>query len=228
MGDIYRDGTYLENYPLWHSEDSAWKAAQIIEMIERNSLNPATVCEVGCGAGEILNRLSDNYPEKEFHGYEISPQAFEICSAKSNTNLSFHLRDMDDGTKFDLVLAIDIIEHIEDYFGFLKKLKQKGAYKMFHIPLDLSVQTVLRSTPILKGRRRAGHIHYFTKETALETLKDAGYEIVDHFYTAVSLGPPTKSWKTKLLRVPRKIAFSISKDLTVRIMGGFSLLVLAR
>ena len=82
-------------------------------------------------------------------------------------------------------MAIDVFEHVEDYFGFLRKLREKAEYKIFHIPLDLSVQTVLRSSPIIKGRKSVGHIHYFTKETALETLKDTGYEIIDYFYKVV-------------------------------------------
>ena len=99
---------------------------------------------------------------------------------------------------------------------------------IFHIPLDLSVQTVLRSSPIIKARQSVGHIHYFTKETALETLKDTGYEIVDYFYTGGSLELPNRGWKANVLRFPRKLAFSVNKDLAVRLLGGYSLLVLAK
>jgi hypothetical protein len=56
--DIYRDGTYLETFPTWHGEDSVWKAQQIKKILEKNALTPATICEVGCGAGEILKQLS--------------------------------------------------------------------------------------------------------------------------------------------------------------------------
>ena len=186
MTQIYEDGTYLANNPGWHEEDSPWKAKQIRNIIKKNSLNPRTICEVGCGAGEILNQLSDLYAgDRENFGYEISPQAFELCHKKSKPNLTFILADLlnDDAAHFDIVMAIDVFEHVEDYFGFLRILKEKAEYKIFHIPLGLSVQTVLRSSPIIKGRKSVGHIHYFTKETALETLKDAGYSIIDYFYT---------------------------------------------
>jgi len=144
--------------------------------------------------------------------------------------LTFNLSDLlkENTEHFDVVMAIDVFEHVEDYFDFLRKLKEKAEYKIFHIPLDLSVQTVLRSTPIIKGRKSVGHIHYFTKETALETLKDTGYEIVDYFYTGGSLELPNRGWKANLLKVPRKLAFSVNNDLAVRILGGYSLLVLAK
>ena len=135
---------------------------------------------------------------------------------------------MENNVHFDIVMAIDIFEHVEDYFGFLRKLKTKGDYTIFHIPLDLSVQTVMRSSPIIKGRKSVGHIHYFTKETALETLKDTGYEIIDYFYTAGSVELPNRKWKTKLLNIPRKLFFSLNKDLAVRVLGGYSILVLAK
>lgn len=230
MTQIYDDGTYLENNPTWHEEDSPWKAKQIKKIIEKNALNPNKICEVGCGASEILNQLSEQYEGKEFYGYEISPQAFELCKKKSKTNLTFLLHDLlEENTEhFDIVMAIDIFEHVEDYFGFLRRLKEKAEYKIFHIPLDLSVQTVLRSSPIIKGRKSVGHIHYFTKETALETLKDTGYEIIDYFYTGGSLELPSRGWKANLLKIPRKFAFSANKDLAVRLLGGYSLLVLAK
>jgi cyclopropane fatty-acyl-phospholipid synthase-like methyltransferase len=231
MTEIYKNGMYLENNPSWHEEDSLWKARQIKSLIERNALTPKSICEVGCGAGGIINQLFEQYKgEGKFFGYEISPQAFRLCEKKSKPNLTFLLKDLlsESDARFDIVMAIDVLEHVEDYLGFLKKLQKKGEYKVFHIPLDLSVQTVLRSSPIINARKSVGHIHYFTKETALQTLGDTGYEVVDWFYTAGSMELPKQGWKANLLKIPRKIAFSVHKDLAVRILGGYSLLVLAK
>lgn len=228
---IYKDGTYIENNPTWHEEDAPWKARQIIKILRKHNIIPSTVCEVGCGAGEIINCLANEYADGVvFSGFDISPQAFEICRKKKKQNLQFFLKDLfeEKDLMFDVAMAIDVFEHVEDYFGFLRKLKNRGTYKIFHIPLDLSVQTVLRSSPILKGRSSFGHIQYFTKETALATLKDTGYEVVDYFYTGSSLELPNLGWKANLLKLPRRLFFSLHQDLAVRILGGFSLLVLAK
>lgn len=230
MVQMYDDGTYHENNPTWHEEDSPWKAKQIIKIIEKNRLNPQKICEVGCGAGEILNQLSLYFgTDKEFFGYEVSPQAYQLCLTKAKPNLTFQLSNLlsEDTEFFDIVLAIDVFEHIEDYFTFLRKLKNKAQYKIFHIPLDLSVQSVLRCSPILKLRWSVGHIHYFTKETALETLNDTGYKVIDYFYTGNTIDLPNRGWKASLMKIPRKLAFSINNDLAVRVLGGYSLLVLA-
>ncbi len=231
MTHIYDDGTYLDNNPLWHQEDSQWKAQQIKKIIDKHKVKTNTVCEVGCGAGEVLNQLTQYYDIKNnFYGYDISPQAFELCKKKSKPNLIFYHQDLlkEKTVYFDIILAIDVFEHVEDYMGFLRKLKAKGEYKIFHVPLDLSVQTVLRSTPIINGRKSVGHIHYFTRDTAIETLKDTGYEILDYYYTNSSTDLPVNGWKANLLKFSRKLSFLFSQDLTVRILGGFSLLVLAK
>ncbi len=228
---LYTSGEYLEKNPTWHVEDSAWKARQIIKILNKNNIQPKSICEVGCGAGEILNQLYLKMPEDTvFAGYEISPQAFDLCKKRAKERLSYYLRDLlqDKEAFFDVVLCIDVLEHLEDYFAFLRNLKGKGQYKIFHIPLDLSVQTVLRSFPILSARNSVGHIHYFTKEIAIEILKDTSYEILDYFYTAGSIDLPAKSLKSLLAKFPRKVLFKLSKDMTVRILGGYSLLILTK
>lgn len=229
--EMYIRGEYFEKNPTWHVEDSYWKALQIIKIIERNCIKPQSICEIGCGAGEILNQLYlKMHNNVSFEGYEISPQAFELCQQREKQRLQFNFKNLleDEKSFFDIVLAIDVIEHIEDYFTFLKNLREKGLFKIFHIPLDLSVQTVLRNSPILKVRQKVGHIHYFTKETALAILNETGYKILDYFYTAGSIDLPEKSFKSLLARLPRKILYKLNKDITVRILGGYSLIVLTK
>jgi hypothetical protein len=79
----------------------------------------------------------------------------------------------------------------------------------------------------MKLRSSVGHVHYFTKETALATLKDTGYEIIDYFYTNGS-ELPNRGWKANLMKLPRKMSFLIDQDLAARMLGGFSLMVLAK
>jgi hypothetical protein len=124
-----------------------------------------------------------------------------------------------------LILIIDLIEHLEDYFKFLREIKLKSKYKILRIPLDLSVQTIFRVTPILQVRKSVGHIHYYTKEIALEVLKDTGYEVLDYMYVTKSM---KRTIQSHIARIPRKLSFVLNKDLAVRAWGGYSLLVLAK
>lgn len=227
---IYVSGDYLLKNPTWGVEDSPWKAEQVLKMIRRNNLAPASICEVGCGAGEILSQLHSSMSEStSFFGYEISPQAFELCQQRAKDRLEFRLKDIleEPDVFFDVLLAIDVIEHVEDCFSFLRDLKAKGRLKMFHIPLDLSAQTVLRGHPLATMRRKLGHIHLFTKETAFAILEETGYRILDWFYTEGSLHAPGRSRKSALLRVPRQILYALRKDFAVRLLGGCSLMIMS-
>ena len=230
LEELYISGEYLEKNPTWHVEESPWKAKQVMRMLARNDLAPQTICEVGCGAGEVLKQVQGKMDAScTFWGYEISPQAIELTKSRANERLHFKLADLrqEQDAYFDLMLIMDVIEHLEDYFSFLRDLQSKSEYKIIHLPLDLSVQSLLRPNGLLGNRRAYGHIHYFTKDVALAMLKDVGYEVVDYFYAPRSIGLANNLVK-KLLVLPRVLFFAARKDLAVRVLGGYSLLVLAK
>jgi cyclopropane fatty-acyl-phospholipid synthase-like methyltransferase len=227
--NIYTDGEYLKKNPTWHVEESSFKAKYILELLKRNNLSPRTICDAGCGAGEVLRQLQLQLrPDREFWGYDISPQAYELCKPRENEKLHFRLANVPkERGVFDLLLVLDVVEHLEDYFSFLREICQLAESKIFHFPLDLSAQTVLRRNGLINTREMYGHLHYFTKETALRTLTDTGYNVIDYFYAPRSneLG---SQFTQKLLRFPRAFLYAIREDLAVRVLGGYSLMVLAR
>ncbi len=226
--EMYSDGSYLEKNPSWGVEDSSWKALQINKLLIKNNVAPKNWVEVGCGAGEILKQLSFSYPEAIFTGYEVSPQAFKLALSRQTKNIHFHLKNLlDENLFFDCLLCIDVFEHVEDYFGFLRGLKNKAEYKVFHIPLDLSLLSILRSQMLI-ARSELGHLHYFSKETAIATLEDCGYDIIDCFFTTAFNDIPAKKIRTKLARLPRKILYNLSPTWGSRLLGGSSLLVLSK
>ena len=227
---IYRDGSYLKNNPSWHIEESPFKVRQIQRMIEQQRLAPKSVCDVGCGAGLVLAGLQPHLSKDcVCWGYDVSPVALAMSAGRGNDNLRFRLCDIrkdECDTFFDLLLMLDVFEHVEDYMGLIRSVRSKAKQKLFHIPLDLSVQAVLRKNGLLLRRDHHAHLHYFTKETALRTLTDVGYTIVDYFYTprCIELGDLLVQ---KLVRIPRQLSFAALPDLTVRVLGGYSLMVLA-
>jgi len=227
--DIYKGTAYLEKNPSWHVEESPFKAKYILQLLERHRLSPATICEVGCGAGEVLKQLQDSmHGDQEFWGYDISPVAHRLSEPRANTKLHFKLGDPSkEDTYYDLLLALDVVEHVEDYFTFLRSIRPIAHYKLFHLPLDMSVQAVIRRNGMMKRRLDHAHLHYFTKELALQSLIDTGYEIRDFFYLPRSneIGP---SLLQKVFRVPRAALFALDRDFAVRLLGGYSFMILAQ
>lgn len=231
---MYESGEYLEANPDWHAGDAPHKARWIEAILARNAVAPAHVVEIGSGSGEVLVNLARYYPGARMEGYDISPQAYAIAGPKSGGNLAFHRANYLEagpgrgGEKPDVLMAIDVFEHVEDYMGFLRALKPMGEWKIFHIPLDLSVQGLLRGTPLMHSRRAVGHLHYFCKDTALATLRDCGYEVVDWNYTHGAETMPKGGWRTRLFNGPRRLARMVNEDLAVRVMGGASIMALAK
>lgn len=224
----YLDGEYTLKNPGFHVEDSPWKAEQILKGIQNFIGECKTIAEVGCGAGEILVQLSAKLPQSKFYGFELSPQGYAMCKTREDERIFFSNENIfENQSKFDLMLCIDVFEHIEDYFTFLRSLSEKANLFVFHIPLDMNVQMVARSAPILGVRASVGHLHYFSKDTALATLAHCGFEVVDWFYTPNGVDRP-KTLKAKFLQMPRKILQMISVELSARFLGGYSLLAVAK
>jgi hypothetical protein len=96
------------------------------------------------------------------------------------------------------------------------------------IPLELSAQQVMRDIQ-LHTRATYGHIHYFSKATALATLADTGFHVVDWFYTNANEQYVSmhSNYKMKITNVARNVLFSFSPDFTVKLLGGHELMVLA-
>lgn len=227
----YTDGAYLQENPSWHVEDSAWKARHIVHLLEKHQLSPRTFYEVGCGAGEVLNQLHNAYPEATLKGWDISPQAIALAQTRANDALSFVQGDFfgvasPTSLPCDVLLALDVFEHVEDYFSFLRGLHTHAHYMVFHIPLDLSAQAVFRGLP-LRWRAEVGHLHYFTRELALAALQETGYRVIDAQYTAYAIDRTAATFKARLARWPRRLAYAISPDKAALLLGGFCLLVLA-
>lgn len=229
MLEIYQNSTYAEQNPTWHEEDAPWKAKQITNLLNKNRITFDKLCEVGCGTGEILLNLERSHTFSEAIGYEVSPHAYQRAKSKETSRTKFSLQSVFEAPEapFDMLLAIDVVEHVEDYIGFIKNLRGLAKYKVFHIPLDLSVQSLFREWPILRLRKSVGHLHYFFKESALATLRDSGYTIVDYAYTAGRLELPNQARSSWLMKAPRRAMFALNQDFAVRVLGGYSLLVLA-
>lgn len=225
--EIYSDGTYLANNPTWHVEDSLWKATQIHKLLMRNRLLPASICEVGCGAGEVLRQISLLLPQARCTGYELSAQAFDLCKSRTSSTVSYVHGDLLlDNTFYDALLCVDVFEHVDDYLGFIRSLKSKSAYAIFHIPIDISVASILRNT-LMDRRRMVGHLHYFTAPTALATIADCGYEVIDSMYTP-SFNLTNTTRKSRIAKYPRTMFYAISPRWLTTTLGGCSLLVLAK
>ena len=228
----YVDGSYSRQNPDWDREDSVWKASFILDILSLHQISPASICEIGCGSGDILVYLKQELRQTSMTGFDVSPQLAGIWRQHEETGaeVEFRLGDFHELNErtYDVVLMCDVFEHVRDPFTFLELTRAHGRYFIFHIPLDLCALSVLRGAPLMNVRAKVGHLHSYTKDLALATLTDSGYQIIGWRYSGASLYAASRSWRAKLAHLVRRVGYGFNKDFGVRLLGGETLLVLAR
>ena len=85
-----------------------------------------TLLDVGCGSGQLLTvPLAKNFPEVQVTG--LDEDSVSIGWARSqypSENLRFLLpTELAADARFDLIIASEVIEHVEDPAGFLAWLR---------------------------------------------------------------------------------------------------------
>jgi 2-polyprenyl-3-methyl-5-hydroxy-6-metoxy-1,4-benzoquinol methylase len=227
----YIDGSYLQATGGWHSEDAAWKVDHIMSVIGEIAPGLKSIGDIGCGSGDILAQLAVRVPTANLlEGWELAPEAYALTKRHTLSQISFHNKSLFDfpGSKYDLMMAMDVFEHVSDYLGFLEKLREHGERFVFHIPLDASALTIFNEEHVLRNKREEiGHLHYFTKYSALATLEDAGYKILNYKFTHAKVFPPANYLSGKIRQGLRKIVFALSPYFCARTIGGCAMMVLA-
>ena len=87
---------------------------------------PRRVLDMGCGTGARLTApLAERFPEVAFLGVDTDEPSIEAARATAGglPNVSFARADeLSDGATYDLVLAAEVLEHVEDTVAFLDGL----------------------------------------------------------------------------------------------------------
>ena len=151
-----------------------------LELIKKLSFSE--FLEIGIGDGAFLEKLA----QKEYRGVgiDVSEQAISIASArlKRYSNIAIENKNFFEVTKkFDLVIMLQVLEHIENDSEALAKTKQlvkKGGNFLLSVPAHKEKWGYLD----LVG----GHYRRYEKEEIVKLLKDSGFEVLC-FY---SLGYP--------------------------------------
>lgn len=169
-------------------------------------------------------------PDVSYSGFEIAPESSKFWKKYQDTGIQFEVSDflVSGNRHYDLLLLLDVVEHLVDPFDFLTKIRDRADYFVFHLPLDLSASSVIRENPLLHVRKKDGHIHYFTKNLAFSLLDECQFEVVDWGYTGGKFDIKKTSIFGALAQLFRMVFNQLNKDLSARLFGGQTLIVLGK
>jgi 2-polyprenyl-3-methyl-5-hydroxy-6-metoxy-1,4-benzoquinol methylase len=150
----------------------------------------AHVLEVGCGTGATLQWLQQSGRCDHTTGIELFADAAARARPRVDTlhvgNAEQLVREAFVPASFDLVLCLDVLEHLVDPWAFVAQVQpllKPGACLVASIPNVRHARVVLPL--LLQGHFRyedAGqldrtHLRFFTRETALQLMQRQGLEL---------------------------------------------------
>jgi SAM-dependent methyltransferase len=194
----------------------SWHIRRELKKLKAEGFKPGQIADAGSGFGQYVYYLSKKYPGATITGLDIKQEQVDDCNSFFSSigqqgQVGFEFADLtkiEIREQYDLILSVDVMEHIEDDRGVMKRLcdglKHGGV--------------LLISTPSDQGGSDVHHEHedsfidehvrdgYGVKEIE-EKLSEAGFSEIQVKY---SYGKPGKlSWKLSM-KYPIQLA-NISK-----------------
>ena len=82
-----------------------------------------SLVEIGCGEGNLLQRIKNNFQDKNISGIDGSLRASELAREKGLTVQQELIHGKENLSPTDVFLLINVIEHVEDISLVISKLK---------------------------------------------------------------------------------------------------------
>src|SRR5437667_5666182 len=146
--------------------------------------NRSRILDIGCGTGANLEMLS-RFGEAE--GVDVSTEALAFCRERGLQNVrqgeAEHL-PYEDGS-FDLVTALDVVEHLDDDVAGLQEMRRvlrPGGYAFLFVPAFMFLWGV--QDDISHHRRR------YTLKGIERVVREAGFEIERATYANLTFFVP--------------------------------------
>lgn len=186
--------------------------------------------EVGCGTGMFIRSIKHYRPDLDVYGCDISKTATAIAKKNKKYNIHYNVGEASalpyKDKSFDIVVMMDVLEHLRDVEGPIKEakrvLKVGGIFHLL-VPCEVNKFTLhwlmwkLKMGHNLK-RKYAGHIQRLSKQDIHYFIKDEQFKIIEETFSFHFLGQiydiffdylPRKFQKKKIIDYEMKQAISV-------------------
>ena len=183
----------------------SWYIRKELRILEKSDFTPARIADAGSGFGQYVYYLSGRYPSAKITGLDIKEEQIADCnrffeSINRSGTVKFEYADLTSLNQieaYDLILSVDVMEHIEDdriVFRNLYSGLRSGGYLLISTPSDQGGSDVYHDheDSFIDEHVRDG----YAVEEIEEKLSSAGFKDIRIRY---SYGKPGMiSWKMSL------------------------------
>ena len=181
---------------------------EIVDTIVKSGIPAKRILEIGCAGGATGKKIRETIPVDYYAGVDISAAAAVVAGVHLDTVITadiektdLHMRGLN-YEDFDLLLALDVLEHCYNPWDLLANLKRyikPGGHIIASIP---NIQNITIVDCLIHGKwhyENAGildvtHIRFFTLEEIIELFSGADLHIKRVDYV---LHPPIDLSKVK-------------------------------
>jgi SAM-dependent methyltransferase len=191
MGDDWFDVAHVDHF--WIKRRFAVLCALCDSLLEGD----ARVAEIGCGSGLVQSQFEDRLG-LSVDGFDLNADALERNASQTGRLACYDVQERNEELRdrYDLVLLLDVIEHVQDDASFLEDstfLAKPGGHLVVNVP----------ASPRLYSRYDvvAGHLRRYTPRALLEAGQKAGLELASWTYWGFPLLPLAVARKLLMLGV---------------------------
>lgn len=159
---------------------------QVQRVISKYAPMAKSVIEIGSGSGTLVHLLSEKY--EKVTGVEPSDSFVKFAKSEYDLDLINSGYEELNGGKYDVVIALDVIEHVVSPHHFLTKVSELLNSNGIAIIGTPDVDGI--SSKILRKKWyhiRPPHLYYFSKRSFAALCKVVGLKIVTQKYFSWSL-----------------------------------------
>jgi len=225
MENIYNDNTYLEKNPTLHTEDSEFKFQNVKKFLDLVVVkkNKIKILDIGGGAGIIGKLVLEYFQNKgnlvTFHSLDLSTQMLKIQKINNpqiKKTMNCSIEECSE-KNYNLILMIDVIEHIENKQSVAKHLNYLGENIIYNIPIEKNLFDYLKNLTqsfkyYEKQKKRWGHVHFFSVNSALSFLKKH-HKVVESYFQPYCFHYRDSNFET-YLKLRRKFFWNIEINLS--------------
>lgn len=225
---------YFKIYKDFHEKDSFSKASSVNKLIKSNPIfSFDSILDFACGSGLVLLEVLEEYDFEKAYGIDISSDA--ISRAKSNdkkNKVNWMVGEIKHALNYkaELILLMDIVEHVEDDFSLLEDMGKLGDYLVIKVPIENnivnSVVNILSLGLIDLNKtnlKKYGHVQAYSRRKFLELLAGLEYDVVDCEYIHL---PKRSKIGWEILRIILFPIWFISRGAYINLNGGFMVVLI--